>query len=95
MIPVQPVLIASLHCGYEGRFCGGEGRSRRWLVTGPSIVEKHIERGIICSTLYADCFNQVTRKNLAQGSTCVPAELSFSADLDDLEVKWRPITRRC
>jgi hypothetical protein len=44
---------------------------------------------VICSTLYAEAHNEALRRSLGEvGGACVPAYLSVSGDLDDIDVGW-------
>jgi hypothetical protein len=44
---------------------------------------------VVCSTLYADAYNEATRRTLGETcGVCVPAWLSVSEDFDDLEIRW-------
>jgi hypothetical protein len=44
---------------------------------------------VVCSTLYADAYNESTRRSLGEVSgVCVPAWLSLSEEFDDVDVKW-------
>lgn len=52
-------------------------------------TQAYVSPGIVCSTLYADCFAKVTRKCLGDSGTCVPAYLSCCEDFEDLSVNWR------
>jgi len=44
---------------------------------------------VICSTLLADSYNEVTRRTLGEvGGACVPAWISLSNEFEDVEVNW-------
>jgi hypothetical protein len=44
---------------------------------------------VICSTLYAEAYNEVTRRTLGEiGGVCVPAWLSIDDEFEDVEVNW-------
>jgi cell wall-associated NlpC family hydrolase len=48
---------------------------------------------VICSTLFADAYNEVTRRSLGEiNGTCVPAWLSMSSDFQDLRIDWCAIS---
>lgn len=48
-----------------------------------------LSTAILCSTLYADSFNEATRRTLGEiNGICVPAWLSATEDFFDLEVGW-------
>jgi hypothetical protein len=54
-----------------------------------------LSSAVICSTLYADAYNEATRRCLGEVSgACVPAWLSLSDEFDDLLVNWLEI-RAC
>jgi hypothetical protein len=47
---------------------------------------------VICSTLYADSYNEVTRRTLGEVSgVCVPAWLSVSGEFEDIQAEWSKI----
>ncbi len=47
---------------------------------------------VVCSTLYADAYNEATRRSLGEvNGTCVPAFLSVSEEFDDVGVRWLAI----
>lgn len=51
-----------------------------------------VSAAVICSTLYADSFNEATRRSLGEiGGVCVPAWLSGSSEFEDLDVGWLAI----
>jgi hypothetical protein len=44
---------------------------------------------VICSTLYADSYNEVTRRSLGEvNGACVPAWLNMSDEFTDVSVDW-------
>jgi hypothetical protein len=44
---------------------------------------------VICSTLYADAYNEATRRSLGEiNGICVPAWLSLSDEFKDVAVSW-------
>jgi hypothetical protein len=45
---------------------------------------------VICSTLYADAYNEAVRRRLGEkyGGVCVPASLSVSDEFFDVDVGW-------
>jgi hypothetical protein len=46
-------------------------------------------RAIVCSTLYADAYNEALRRSLGEvNGACVPAWLSASDEFVDLETRW-------
>ena len=48
-----------------------------------------VSSAVICSTLYADSYNEVTRRSLGElNGTCVPAWLSVSDQFEELQVGW-------
>jgi hypothetical protein len=52
-----------------------------------------LSAAILCSTLYADAFNEATRRTLGEISgICVPAWLSATGDFFDVDVGWLKIT---
>ena len=47
---------------------------------------------VVCSTLYADSYNQALRRSLGESNgICVPAWLSLSKEFDDVKVSWLKI----
>jgi hypothetical protein len=53
-----------------------------------------LSKAVICSTLYADSYNEATRRVLGEVSgACVPAWLSVSDEFDDLQPEWLSIGR--
>jgi hypothetical protein len=49
-------------------------------------------RAVICSTLYADSYNEATRYHLGElCGVCVPAWLSLCSEFSDIEVGWLQI----
>jgi hypothetical protein len=49
---------------------------------------------VVCSTLYADAYNEATRRSLGEiNGACVPAWLSASDEFDDVAVNWIQISR--
>ncbi|HTV49185.1 MAG TPA: hypothetical protein VMG59_12155 [Phycisphaerae bacterium] len=55
-------------------------------------VKYHTSRALICSTLYADSYNEAFNKNLGEKcGACLPAFLSLSEEFDDVEVSWLKI----
>ena len=47
---------------------------------------------VVCSTLYADSYNEATRRTLGEvNGACVPAWLSVSDEFQDIEVNWLSI----
>jgi hypothetical protein len=54
--------------------------------------QRQISKAVICSTLYADSYNEATRRVLGEVSgVCVPAWLSISDEFDDLQPEWLSI----
>ena len=48
-----------------------------------------VSSAVICSTLYADAYNEVTRRSLGEVSgACVPAWLSAADEFEDVGVQW-------
>jgi hypothetical protein len=48
-----------------------------------------VSSAVICSTLYADAYNEVTRRSLGEVSgACVPAWLSAAGEFEDIGVQW-------
>jgi hypothetical protein len=55
-------------------------------------MHRSIFPAVVCSTLYADAYNEATRRSLGEvNGTCVPAWLSCSDEFTDLKVVWRAI----
>jgi hypothetical protein len=53
-----------------------------------------LSKAVICSTLYADSYNEATRRVLGEVSgVCVPAWLSVSDEFDDIQPEWLSIGR--
>jgi hypothetical protein len=51
-----------------------------------------ISQAVVCSTLYADAYNEATRRSLGEVSgICVPAWLSISDEFDDVRTEWLTI----
>jgi hypothetical protein len=49
----------------------------------------HAADAIVCSTLYADAYNEALRRSLGEvNGLCVPAWLSASDEFEDLDVPW-------
>jgi hypothetical protein len=49
---------------------------------------------VVCSTLYADSYNEATRQSLGEvNGACVPAWLSLSEDFVDVKTEWLEIER--
>lgn len=47
--------------------------------------------GIVCSTLYADCYSKATRRCIGDSGTCVPAYLSICDAFADIPLQWARI----
>ncbi len=48
-----------------------------------------VSKAVICSTLYADSYNETTRRSLGEvGGACVPAWLSVSDEFEDVKPQW-------
>lgn len=48
-----------------------------------------VSDAVICSTLYADAYNETTRRSLGEiGGACVPAWLSVSDEFTDVQTRW-------
>jgi hypothetical protein len=56
--------------------------------------ERPVSKAVICSTLYADSYNEATRRLLGEVSgVCVPAWLSGSDEFEDVQPEWLSIGR--
>jgi hypothetical protein len=56
--------------------------------------ERPVSKAVICSTLYADSYNEATRRLLGEVSgVCVPAWLSCSDEFEDVQPEWLSIGR--
>lgn len=52
----------------------------------------YVSEAAICSSLYADSYNEATRRTLGEvGGVCVPAWLSGSDEFSDVACAWREI----
>lgn len=52
------------------------------------------QSAVICSTLYADAYNEATRRSLGEvNGACVPAWLSLSDEFEDVASEWTSIWR--
>jgi len=48
-----------------------------------------VSKAVICSTLYADSYNEITRRSLGEVSgACVPAWLSVTDEFEDVKTQW-------
>lgn len=53
-----------------------------------------ISNAVICSTLYADAYNEATRRSLGEiGGACVPAWLSGANEFEELNPRWLAFRR--
>jgi hypothetical protein len=52
-------------------------------------IRRPTSAAVICSMLYADSYNEATRRSLGEVSgVCVPAWLSASDEFDDVQAEW-------
>lgn len=55
-------------------------------------IRRSTSAAVICSTLYADSYNEATRRSLGETSgICVPAWLSASDEFSDVQAEWSQI----
>jgi hypothetical protein len=56
-------------------------------------IQRSTSAAVICSTLYADSYNEATRRSLGEVSgVCVPAWLSASEEFNDVQAEWSQIS---